>query len=114
MQARSETKVRDSSGGRGLARTRHILVSAQVCLSLALVVGAALFTRSLDALATVDVGFSRDHLVAMDFDLEPSQLPRSELSRTCARSADARVAAAGDRQRGDVQPRAHRSIDPQH
>jgi predicted permease len=79
-----------SSGGRGLARTRHILVSAQVCLSLALVVGAALFTRSLEALATVDVGFPRDHLVAMDFDVEPSQPAMSELP-PLAREALTRV-----------------------
>jgi predicted permease len=56
-----------------------VLVSAQVCLSLTLVVGATLFTRSLDALATVDVGFPRDRLVALDFDVEPTQLAISEL-----------------------------------
>ncbi len=79
-----------ASGGRSLARTRHILVSAQVCLSLALVVGAALFTRSLEALAAVDVGFPRDRLVALDFDVEPSQAAMSDLP-ALAREALARV-----------------------
>ena len=69
-----------SSSGRGLARTRHVLVSAQVCLSLVLVVGGTLFTRSLDALTAVDAGFPRDRLVALDFDVEPSHAAMSELS----------------------------------
>lgn len=79
------------TGGRRLARTRRVLVAIQVALSLALVAGAALFGRSLDALLNVDTGFDRSRLVAMDFDVEPSSLPASELS-AIGREAFARVA----------------------
>jgi predicted permease len=59
-------------------------------MSLALVVGAALFSRSLDTLAKVDAGFDRSRLVAMDFDVEPSSVPASTLP-ALAREAMARV-----------------------
>ena len=68
-----------STGGRTITRTRRLLVSTQICVSLALVVGAALFTQSLDAMLQADVGFTRHRLVAMDFDLEPSSVPAMEL-----------------------------------
>jgi hypothetical protein len=68
-----------ATGGRRVTWTRRLLVSAQICVSVALVVGAALFTQSLDAMLRVDVGFTRDRLVAMDFDLEPSSVPPAEL-----------------------------------
>ncbi len=68
-----------TSGGRGLTRMRRLLVSTQVGLSLVLIVGAALFTRSLEALIDTDLGFARDRLVAMDFDIEPSGPSTSEL-----------------------------------
>jgi predicted permease len=68
-----------SSGGRTVAWTRRLLVSAQICVSMALVVGAALFTRSLEAMLRADVGFTRARLVALDFDLEPSTVPASDL-----------------------------------
>ncbi len=47
----------------GGARTREILVTAQVALSLVLVIGAALFLRTLRNLATVDAGFDARNLV---------------------------------------------------
>ncbi|HUU35708.1 MAG TPA: ABC transporter permease, partial [Vicinamibacterales bacterium] len=59
-----------AAGSRGASRARRLLVSAQICVSLVLVVGAALFSRSLIALESVDVGFEKQGLVAMDFDLE--------------------------------------------
>jgi predicted permease len=69
---------------------RRLLVSVQVCLSLILIVTAGLFTRSLDALVTSDLGFPRERLVAVDFDVEPSgpvamdlpALAREALDRT--------------------------------
>jgi hypothetical protein len=57
-----------------------------------LVVGAALFTRSLSALNEVDLGFLGERLVAMDFDLEPSAAPIAELP-VLARDALARAEA---------------------
>ncbi len=85
-------EARASDGG-GLTRMRRLLVSAQVCLSLALIVGATLFARSLSALAEADLGFERDRLVAMDFDVEPSGPPMSEFP-ALARDALTRAAAA--------------------
>jgi putative ABC transport system permease protein len=54
-----------------VAWSRRALVSAQVCVSLVLLVGATLFVRSLNTLVHADLGFPRERLVAMDFDLEP-------------------------------------------
>lgn len=66
-------------GGRSVSRARRALVSAQVCASLALVVGSTLFSRSLGALEAEDVGFPRRGLVAMDFDLAPAVSPERAL-----------------------------------
>ena len=98
-----------SSSGRGLTRMRRTLVATQVCLSLALIVGAALFTRTLTGLTTSDVGFARDQLVAMDFDLEPAVSSMSELP-ALAREALARaeqtsgVVAAAMSNRAPIDP----------
>ena len=72
--------LRDSDGRSGdsarVTTMRRVLVSSQVCISLVLIVAATLFLRSLDALLTTNLGFSRDRLVAMDFDVEPQgQMP---------------------------------------
>ena len=76
-------KLRDgsgrTSGAVGLSRTRRILVGAQVAISVTLVVSAALFARSVSTLANLDIGFERDGLIAMDFDLEPSAPATSAL-----------------------------------
>ena len=68
-----------TSGDRRSGRLRRVLVSAQICLSLILTVGAVLFARSLSALNEVDLGFPRERLLAMDFDLEPSAPPSEQL-----------------------------------
>jgi len=81
-----------ASGGRGLARLRRLLVATEVCLSLVLMVGAALFGQSLQALAQADVGFRRERLVALDFDVEPAGQAMSELAGF-GREALARVQA---------------------
>jgi predicted permease len=80
------------SGGAGLARLRRLLVSAQVGLALVLMVGALRFTESLDAMRQADLGFVRDRLVAMDFDVEPAGAP-SEALDGLAREALSQVAA---------------------
>jgi predicted permease len=60
-----------STGGGRVTRVRRLLVSTQVCLSIVLVIGAVLFVRSVDSLTRTDLGFPREQLVAMDFDVEP-------------------------------------------
>lgn len=61
-----------AGGGLRATRVRRALVAAQIGLSLVLIVGAAMFVRSLEALSHTDLGFPRDRLVALDFDLEPA------------------------------------------
>jgi predicted permease len=60
--------ARGSIGGRGRAQTGRILVVAQVALSLILLVGAALFVRSLHNMNTQNLGYSRDHLLMVQVD----------------------------------------------
>ena len=55
----------DTAGAAGSSRAlvRRLLVVSQVALSLLLVIGAALFARSLANLERLDLGFQRDRLV---------------------------------------------------
>jgi predicted permease len=68
-------------GSPRLSWVRRVLVSAQVGLSLVLIVGATLFSRSLDALMDANIGFAREGLVAMDFDVEPAGLDPGSMAR---------------------------------
>ena len=48
----------------GHARFRRVTVGVQIGLSMLLLIGAGLFTRTLSNLKSVDVGFRTDHLLA--------------------------------------------------
>src|SRR5262245_2730145 len=69
------------SGGRGLTASREgfslrrALVVSQVALSLVLLVGALLFTRSLFNLMTLDAGFAQDGVLEIDLNLTHLDLP---------------------------------------
>ncbi len=52
-----------SSGGRGAARFRTSLATAQIALSMALLVSAGLFTKSLANVSRGDLGLRTDNLV---------------------------------------------------
>lgn len=80
------------SGTAALPRVRRVLVAIQVALSLALIVGAALFSRSLAVLASADPGFAREGLVAMDFDVDPV-VPSTTSTALLAREALERARA---------------------
>jgi predicted permease len=54
----------------GQVRARKALVVTQVAISLVMLIGAGLFTRSLGNLNRVDLGFRRDSLIT--FSLDPS------------------------------------------
>ena len=71
---------------------RRVLVSAQISLSLVLIVGATLFSRSLEALVEADLGLAREQLVALDFDFEPAGLDAAA-TRSLARDVLTRVGA---------------------
>lgn len=60
------SKTDTSSGGR---RTRNALVTVEVALALALLVGAGLMIRTLAALQRVDPGFNPSNLVTMNVPL---------------------------------------------
>jgi len=60
------TAGRGTTGGDGTGLRRGLVI-AQVALSLVLAVAALLFLRSFRNLATVDPGFSRDHLLIAHF-----------------------------------------------
>jgi putative ABC transport system permease protein len=67
---------RGVTAGRGRFRLRRALVVSQVALSLALVVGALLFSRSLAKLSTQDAGLQRDGVLVTRLDLSPLGLPK--------------------------------------
>lgn len=50
------------------ARFRRLTVGVQIGLSLVLLVGAGLFSRTLENLKSVDVGFVTDHLLTFELD----------------------------------------------
>jgi predicted permease len=54
--------------GGGPLRFRRMAVGVQVGLSLVLLVGAGLFTRTLGRLKSLDVGFATDHLLTFNID----------------------------------------------
>ncbi|HEV2669204.1 MAG TPA: FtsX-like permease family protein, partial [Blastocatellia bacterium] len=69
------------SGGRGMTASREgfslrrALVVSQVALSVVLLVGALLFTRSLFNLMTLDTGFAQDGVLEIDLNLTQLDLP---------------------------------------
>lgn len=51
------------SGGRSASRFRTVLATAQIALSMMLLVGAGLFVKSLFNVSRVDLGLNADHVV---------------------------------------------------
>jgi putative ABC transport system permease protein len=62
--------------GRSRFGLRRVLVVSQIALSLTLLVGALLFARSLNNLATLDPGFQRDGILVADIDFTARNLPK--------------------------------------
>ena len=60
----------------GARRLDHVLVAAQVTLSIVLVSGAALFTRSLQKLRDVDVGYDRANVLMFSTDAGLAGYPK--------------------------------------
>ncbi len=54
-----------STGGRGVIRLRGVLVAGEIALSVVLLTGAGLLTRSLVALQNVPLGFRPEHVIVM-------------------------------------------------
>jgi putative ABC transport system permease protein len=66
--AAMRTSGRNVTAGKERFGLRRALVTAQVALSLLLLVGALLFTRSFHKLLTSDAGFTRDHILSVQLD----------------------------------------------
>ena len=87
------------AGGRGVIDSRsrvslrRSLVVVQVALSLVLVVGAVLFTRTLHNLMTLDPGFGRTDLLIANLDLRRANLSKERLLGVY-REVEERVSAA--------------------
>lgn len=74
------SRTAQSSGGKSARLWPRALVTAQVMLSLLLLVGAGLFLRTLRNLETQNYGFERSHLLLAEFNAglvgyKPSQTP---------------------------------------
>jgi predicted permease len=65
---------RGLTDGRGRFTLRRGLVIAQLAVSLVLLVGALLFVRTFQNLATVDVGFTTTGVVAANFDFRRANI----------------------------------------
>jgi predicted permease len=74
------TAINEDASPRGAsrARGRGALVVAQVAVSLVLLVGAALVTRSLDAARHTSPGFDPNHLTAISMDVKQAGLDEPE------------------------------------
>ncbi len=76
----SNPRAAQATGGKASRLWPKILVTAQIMLSLLLLVGAGLFLRSLRNLQNQDYGFERTHLLLAEFNprlagYKPSQTP---------------------------------------
>jgi predicted permease len=57
------------AGGRRVSRVRRVLLTAQVAMSVVLLMCAGLFLRGLNKLSTIDVGFTPDRVALLSVDL---------------------------------------------
>jgi len=80
----SKPNLHDSlkEGTRGVSRRRHYvreaLVTAEVALALALLIGAGLMIRSIIRLYQVDAGFDPNHVLTAQLSLPTARYPKVE------------------------------------
>jgi len=85
------------AGGRGgtaparAHRIRESVLTAQVGLALALLIGATLLAQSLWSLARVDVGFAPEDVLTFSFDLPAASYPEPESGWAFYRDVLARI-----------------------
>lgn len=84
----SSLRERGGAGFSGV-RIRKVIVTAQIALTLILVVGAALFVRTLDALMAKGPGFSTASLVSFGIDCQRSGYSEPEGNRVIRRIDEA-------------------------
>jgi predicted permease len=62
------------AGGQRVSRLRRVLLTAQVAMSVVLLMCAGLFLRGLNKLASVDVGFKPDRVALLSVELNATEL----------------------------------------
>ena len=87
------TVLKGNLGAAHPARTRALLVMAEVGLASVLLLGAAFMGRSLQSVLQVDPGFRADRLLTLRFSLPPSRYPNQELSALFCRLVLDRISA---------------------
>ena len=83
--------------GGGPLHFRRIAVGVQVGLSLLLLVGAGLFTRTLHNLKSLNVGFATDHLVTFNIDPSLAGYPSTQNAEVSGRVLRALASLPGVR-----------------
>ncbi|HXD48234.1 MAG TPA: ABC transporter permease [Gemmatimonadaceae bacterium] len=91
LQASLREGTRGSTAGTG--GLRGALVVSEVALAMVLVVGAGLMTRSFVKMLEVDLGFARDHRVAIDYSISSARHQTSAELRETYRAMLERVRA---------------------
>lgn len=76
---------RSGTSGAASARTRGLLVSAEVALALIAIIGAALFARSFQVAAGVNPGFDPSHVVITHLDLTTAGYSVPQRRQFCQR-----------------------------
>lgn len=78
MTAALRDSGRSATAGRGRYRARNALVMTQVALAFVLVIGSGLMVRSLQALRSVDTGFSADDVLTFAVRPLPTKYANAE------------------------------------
>jgi putative ABC transport system permease protein len=81
--------------GRPHFRTGRWIVAAQVALSLVLLVGTVLFTRSFRNLVTLDPGFERSNVLLINMDLHNAGIPAGKRLAFYSQTLEALKAVPG-------------------
>jgi putative ABC transport system permease protein len=83
--------TRSATEGRRLKSVRQSLVALQIALAMIVLTGAGLVVRSLQRLASVDMGYSTAHLTTVNFSLPWARYPADCRPRDISTRADTLV-----------------------
>lgn len=93
LAAALQEGTRGSSTGGGMPhRVRSLLVVVQIALAVVLVVSAALFVRTFQAVQAVDPGFRPDGVLSFRVGLPPNRYGNQDLINTFSRQLEAKLA----------------------
>ena len=87
LKAQTRTVIGTARHGGGIP-VGKVLIAGQIAVAILLLIVAVLFTRSLQALARVDVGFDRDRVLTVEADPRSSGYAVAELPALYTRVVD--------------------------